>query len=327
MNTPTPCPTCASRPFYPPLPLLGTTYGPFGLPPIPQLLQPLQPFPQPQLFYPPGLPHNIINLPYPTTPRLTAPQITPGPGSYGTPLPVPANTPQSPRWEFVGGRLTPVTHYAPASNGLPTVVFGAGGQVGLRAGHNPLYGYDFGGLPPGWSPQVAGWMPPIIPMQGAVPMQVPGMTFPMSFVPVVNQPAPTAAPAQAATRNAPTNPARPANPTPATAAPPQPAPNQPAQPAQPAQTPQPSQAATISPIIHSPDPSQTSTQAPSSKRPNRRVAFDLPFSTTSLESPPPSTTSASGSSTLIGLQSSAADAAGSAAAGRAESGDGFIIVN
>ncbi|KAF8857594.1 hypothetical protein BDZ45DRAFT_430205 [Acephala macrosclerotiorum] len=331
ISTPTPCPTCASRPYHPPLPPPGTTYGPLGLPPVSQQFQTFQPYPQLQLFCPPPQQLQFINYPYPTQPKITAPQMIPGPGSYGTPLPVPANTPQSLQWEFVGGQLTPVSHYHPTTNnGFPPFVVGAGGQVGLRTGHNPLHGYDFGGLPPGWNSSIEGWI-----QSPMVPMRVPGMPMPMGFVPVVNQPAPAA---RAGT------PTIPANPAPAAATSPTP-------PAQPTPPP-PSQLQTHSPPTSSP----TTTRPPNSRpRIQRRVAFAPTPSSTSSEAPsscPPQPTtsssgSVSGSSTSMGSmtaqdgshvshshshQSSAADAAGAAAASRAEgqggeNGGDFVMVD
>jgi len=108
----------------------------------PKVFVPVFPPPQPQVLYLPP-PPIILQQPPPVP---TLPQITPGPGSHGAPLPVPPGTPTSLRWEVINGRAQPVVHYSsPTSNPNP--------NPGGRHGYNSLHGYDPGALPPGWGAQ------------------------------------------------------------------------------------------------------------------------------------------------------------------------------
>jgi hypothetical protein len=117
------CSSCANRTYIPAVPV---TYA-ATLPPL-------------ILIPPPTAP--IVLKPAPTLHQISP---SPGPGSHGTPLPVPPNTPTSVRWESINGRLQPVVHYH--TNPTPNAAY----NPANRHGYNSLHGYDPGSLPPGWS--------------------------------------------------------------------------------------------------------------------------------------------------------------------------------
>ncbi|KUJ12871.1 uncharacterized protein LY89DRAFT_721711 [Mollisia scopiformis] len=129
-----------------------------------------------------------------TYPRPIIPQLTPGPGSYGTPLPVPANTPTDHHLQYIGGRWTVVPHYH-LNQASPQVRYyspPAAAAAYPRTGYNTVHGYDYGQAPPGWGQNAGVWN------WVAAPVQMVPLPAPVGYqiLPVAIPAAPAPAPAQ-----------------------------------------------------------------------------------------------------------------------------------
>lgn len=146
-----PCPTCSARLGQP----ITYPYQP-SVPPIPVSVVPPPPPPPPPTQF-------IYQIPAQPV------QQIPGPGSWGTPLPIPSGSTTETRLEFRQGSWRPVVHYRfPASSAIPLpitvppvgvpppapapVLVGRPANLEPNRGWSSVHGVDLGPGPPGPQP-------------------------------------------------------------------------------------------------------------------------------------------------------------------------------